>query len=49
LYYDFDKIIIGINNSDSLKEIMNFRKININKMLNLKVNDLKLIDPRKWK
>ena len=49
LYYDFDKIIIGINNSDSLKEIMNFRKININKMLNLKVNDLKLIDPRKWR
>ena len=49
LYYDFDKIIIGINNSDSLKEIINFRKININKMLNLKVNDLKLIDPRKWK
>ena len=46
---EFDKIIIGVNNFENLKEIINFKKININKMLNLKINDLKLIDPRKWK
>ena len=49
LVNDFDKIIIGINNFDSLKQIINFRKVNINKMSHLKINDLKLIDPRKWK
>jgi hypothetical protein len=49
LYYDFDKIIIGINNFDSLKEIINFKKININRMKNLKISDNRLIDPRKWK
>jgi len=49
LYCDFDKIIIGINNSDSLKEIINFKKININRMINLKISDNKLIDPRRWK
>ena len=46
---DFDKIIIGINNLDNLKEIINFRKIDIKKTLNFKLNDLKLIDPRRWK
>lgn len=46
---DFDKIIIGINNSANLKEILNFRKINKNKLLNMETNDLRLIDPRKWK
>ena len=49
LVNDFDKIIIGINNFDSLKEIINFRKVDINKMSHLKINDYKLIDPRKWK
>ncbi len=49
LYCDFDQIIIGINNFDSLKEIINFKKINTNNMLNLKINDSELIDPRKWK
>jgi aryl-alcohol dehydrogenase-like predicted oxidoreductase len=49
LYCEFDKIIIGINNFDSLKEIINFKKINIKEMLNLEINDTKLIDPRKWK
>lgn len=49
LYCEFDKIIIGINNFDSLKEIIDFKKINIKKMLNLEINDSKLIDPRKWK
>lgn len=47
--HDFDKIIIGINNLNNLKEILNFQKINLDKDLNLKINDLKLIDPRKWK
>lgn len=47
---DFDKIIIGINSFDGLKKILNFKKINIKKnFLNLKINDLTLIDPRKWK
>ena len=46
---DFDKVVIGINNFDNLKEIINFRKINKNKILNLKIDDIKLIDPRKWK
>ena len=46
---DFDKVVIGINNFDNLKEIINFKKINMNKILNLKIDDIKLIDPRKWK
>lgn len=47
--FDFDKIIIGINNSNNLNEILNFKEINKNKMINLKINDTKLIDPRNWK
>ena len=46
---DFDKVVVGINNSDSLREIINFKKINTNKLLSLKINNLKLIDPRTWK
>tara|TARA_Y100000768_G_scaffold387080_1_gene377188 strand:+ start:2555 stop:3412 length:858 start_codon:yes stop_codon:yes gene_type:complete len=50
LEYDFDQIIIGINNSDNLKEILNFKLIkNRDNMINFKINDLKLIDPRNWK
>ena len=48
-YCDFDKIIIGINDYASLKDIINYKKININKMFNFKTGDLKLIDPRNWK
>lgn len=50
--YDFDQIIIGVNNYDNLNEILNFKiikNINKNKIINIKENDLKLIDPRKWK
>ena len=47
--YDFDRIIIGVNNSKNLKEIINFRTINKNKMINFKITDTKLIDPRNWK
>ena len=46
---DFDKIVIGINSSDNLNEIINFKKIKMNKILNLKIDDIKLIDPRRWK
>tara|TARA_B100000787_G_C16190071_1_gene296948 strand:+ start:1205 stop:2065 length:861 start_codon:yes stop_codon:yes gene_type:complete len=49
LYQDFDKIIIGINSSINLKEIINFKKINKNKMINFDISDTKLIDPRNWK
>ena len=49
LKYDFDKIIVGINNSQNLKEIINFRTISKNNMINLSINDTKLIDPRNWK
>ena len=47
--YDFDEIVIGINNFDSLKEIINFKRINKGKIINFESRDLKLIDPRKWK
>lgn len=47
---DFDKIIIGINTKDNLKEILNFKSLNKNfKFINLETNNLNLIDPRKWK
>ena len=49
LNYDFDKIIIGINNSKNLKEIINFKTIDKNKMIKFKISDTKLIDPRNWK
>jgi len=47
--YDFDEIVIGINNFDSLKEIINFKRINKGKIINFESRDLKLIDPRRWK
>ena len=46
---DFDKIVIGINSFDNLNEIINFKKINMNKIFNFNIDDNKLIDPRKWK
>ena len=49
LNYDFDKIIIGINNSKNLKEIINFKTVKKNKMINFNISDTKLIDPRNWK
>ena len=49
LKYDFDKIIVGINNSKNLSEIVNFNIIYKNKMINLNLSDKKLIDPRNWK
>ena len=49
LNYDFNKIIIGINDSKNLKEIINFKTIGKNKMINFNISDTKLIDPRNWK
>lgn len=50
LKYNFDKIIIGINNQDNLKEILNLKLAKMKYKLNdFTTNDLKLIDPRKWK
>lgn len=46
--YDFDQVIVGVNNYNNLKQIINFKTINKNKMMNFKINDIKLIDPRKW-
>ena len=46
---DFDKVVIGINNFNNLRDIINFKKINLKRILNLKIDDTKLIDPRKWK
>ena len=47
--YGFDKIIVGINSMENLKEILNFKKIEKKKIKNFEINDLKLIDPRNWK
>ncbi|OUX36080.1 MAG: hypothetical protein CBE33_06775 [Candidatus Pelagibacter sp. TMED273] len=47
--YDFDKIVIGINDSNNFKEIMNFNITDKNKMINFNINDTKLTDPRNWK
>ena len=50
LNYDFDKIIIGVNNHDNLKEILDFKLYKEkNNLVDLKINSLKLIDPRNWK
>lgn len=48
-HHNFDKIVIGINNVKSFKEIINFKVIKKNKMIDLKLNDINVIDPRKWK
>lgn len=48
--YNFDRIIIGINNSNNLIDIINFKLIEKKKrMLKFKINDLSLIDPRNWR
>ncbi len=47
--HDFDKIVIGINDSNNFREIMNFKITDKNKMINFNINDTKLTDPRNWK
>ncbi len=49
LSHDFDKIIVGINNLENLNEVINFKTVNKNKMINFRINDINLIDPRNWK
>lgn len=50
LSHDFDKIIIGINSEDNLKEIFNFKVLKKKfKFINMSASESKLIDPRKWK
>jgi len=50
LNYDFDQIIIGVNNSDNLREILNFKLLSDKKkFINFTSKDLRLIDPRCWK
>jgi len=48
-HHTFDKIVIGINNVNSFKEIINFKMIKNNRMIDLKLNDLKVIDLRNWR
>ena len=40
---------IRCNNSENLKEIINFKTVRKNKMINFNISDTKLIDPRNWK
>lgn len=47
--WNFDNVILGINNQRNLKEILNFKEIKKNKIINYSINDEKLIDPRNWK
>ena len=48
--FDFDQIIIGINNYNNLNEIVNFNKIKkVDKLIDFQINDINLIDPRNWK
>ena len=50
LNHDFDQIIVGINNYDNLKEILDFKLIkNKDEMFDFKINNIRLIDPRNWK
>lgn len=50
LNHDFDQIIVGINNYDNLKEILDFKLIkNKEEMFDFKINNIRLIDPRNWK
>jgi len=48
--YDFDQIIIGVNNHKNLNEIINFKMIKKNiELKNFDIDNIKLFDPRKWK
>ena len=49
LKYDFNNVVVGIDNSKNLNELINFKTISKNKMKNFQINDTKLIDPRNWK
>tara|TARA_X000000950_G_C13916454_1_gene661248 strand:+ start:974 stop:1840 length:867 start_codon:yes stop_codon:yes gene_type:complete len=50
LNYNFDKVVIGINNYENLNKIINFKKINRSyNFSKLRKNNIKLIDPRCWR
>ena len=50
LTHDFDQIIIGINNCENLKKIIDFKILKKkDKTLNFEIKSLQLIDPRNWK
>ena len=49
LSYDFDQIVIGVNNYNNFKEIINFKTVKKKNMINFNIDDTKLIDPRNWK
>ena len=45
---EYEKVLIGISDTNQLKDIINFKN-QLNKSTNiLKTKNLKLIDPRKW-
>ena len=46
---EFDNVVIGVNNSDQLKEILNTKKININPPKKIRSNSKLLINPYLWK
>ena len=42
--------MVGIDSHKNLNQILNFKLLkNQNKIIDFKLNDLKLIDPREWK
>ena len=49
LRHHFDRIVVGINDSENLKEIINFNTVNKNKIINFNIVAITLIDPRKWR
>lgn len=50
IQHDFDNIVVGIDNYKNLKQIINFRLLKYeNILIDFTINDLRLIDPRKWK
>ena len=46
---EFDNVVIGVNNFDQLKEILNTKKININPPKKIMSNSKLLINPYLWK
>ena len=46
---NIDKFVIGVNNLDQLKQIVNYKKKNINfGNFRIKIKDPYILDPRKW-
>ena len=45
---DYEKIVIGVNNVEQLKEIVNCRNNILLKKIDLNIKSKNIIDPRKW-